>query len=97
MISDLGYGAYFFFASILLLMGVWAFLFVPETKGVTLEEMDALFLKPMHQAVWAQIRGRPILPVEGVEQRKGSVDSVDREKDVGVDQSEVVFGEKEKR
>ncbi|KAF1976654.1 general substrate transporter [Bimuria novae-zelandiae CBS 107.79] len=61
MISDLGYGAYFFFATILLCMGIWSFLFVPETKGVTLEEMDALFLKPMHQVVWAQIRKKPIL------------------------------------
>lgn len=33
MISDLGYGAYFFFSSILMLMGIWAFFFVPETKG----------------------------------------------------------------
>lgn len=33
MISDLGYGAYFFFSGILVCMGIWAFLFVPETKG----------------------------------------------------------------
>lgn len=65
-------------------MGIWAFGFIPETKGklpqiqpccskknysatnlqrigITLEEMDALFMKPMHKAVWAQLRGRPIL------------------------------------
>lgn len=33
MISDLGYGAYFFFSAILVCMGIWAFFFVPETKG----------------------------------------------------------------
>jgi hypothetical protein len=33
MISDLGYGAYFFFGAILVLMGIWSFFFVPETKG----------------------------------------------------------------
>lgn len=33
MISDLGYGAYFFFSAILVSMGVWAFFCVPETKG----------------------------------------------------------------
>ena len=33
MISDLGYGAYFFFSTVLVCMGLWAFLFVPETKG----------------------------------------------------------------
>lgn len=33
MISDLGYGAYFFFGAILILMGIWSFFCVPETKG----------------------------------------------------------------
>lgn len=61
MISDLGYGAYFFFGSILVAMGVWSFFFVPETKGISLEEMDMLFMRPMHKAVWAQLRGKPIL------------------------------------
>lgn len=64
MISGLGYGAYFFFASILVAMGVWAFCFVPETKGISLEEMDMLFAQPVHKAVWAQLRGRPILTPE---------------------------------
>ncbi|KAF3349955.1 Quinate permease like protein [Verticillium longisporum] len=62
MISDLGYGAYFFFSAILVCMGIWAFIFVPETKGITLEEMDALFMKPMHKAVWAQLRGKKLVP-----------------------------------
>ena len=66
MISDLGYGAYFFFATILLCMGIWSFVFVPETKGVTLEDMDALFMRPVHQVVWAQMRGRP-LPIDETE------------------------------
>ncbi|KAJ4330373.1 hypothetical protein N0V87_010035 [Didymella glomerata] len=66
MISDLGYGAYFFFASILVAMGIWSFFFVPETKGITLEEMDALFLTPMHKAVWAQVRGKPLFVDEDV-------------------------------
>ena len=34
MISDLAYGAYFFFSAILVCMGIWAFFFVPETKGM---------------------------------------------------------------
>ena len=34
MISDLGYGAYFFFGVILVAMGIWSFFFVPETKGM---------------------------------------------------------------
>jgi hypothetical protein len=46
MITSLGYGTYFFFASLMIAMGVWAWFFVPETKGKTLEEMDRLFGAP---------------------------------------------------
>ncbi|KAF7596651.1 hypothetical protein BBP40_000573 [Aspergillus hancockii] len=43
MITSLGYGTYFFFAALMIVMGVWAWVFIPETKGKTLEEMEALF------------------------------------------------------
>lgn len=43
MITSLGYGTYMFFGSLMVLMGIWAFFFIPETKGLTLEEMDRLF------------------------------------------------------
>lgn len=33
MITGMGYGTYMFFASLLALMGIWSFFFVPETKG----------------------------------------------------------------
>ncbi|CAO2653802.1 Nn.00g032130.m01.CDS01 [Neocucurbitaria sp. VM-36] len=89
MISDLGYGAYFFFASILVAMGVWSFFFVPETKGISLEEMDALFMRPMHKAVWAQLRGKPILTEEEVVARNKGL-GVMIEKDVQVEQVEDV-------
>jgi hypothetical protein len=87
MISGLGYGAYFFFASILAAMGVWSFFFVPETKGITLEEMDALFLKPMHKAVWAQIRGKPLFVDEGEVAHTKGMGAV-REKDLGIEHVE---------
>ncbi|KAI5238044.1 hypothetical protein E4T42_09081 [Aureobasidium subglaciale] len=60
----LGYGAYFFFGVILIAMGIWSFFFVPETKGITLEEMDALFARSVRKAVWAQPRGKPIPPMD---------------------------------
>ena len=44
MISDLGYGAYFFFSAILVSMGVWAFFCVPETKGKLLPRSIRLTL-----------------------------------------------------
>lgn len=80
MISDLGYGAFFFFGAILSLMGVWAFFFVPETKGVTLEQMDALFARPVAKTVWRQIRKQP-LDLDGKEGREE--DGEDCEKDGG--------------
>jgi hypothetical protein len=43
MITSLGYGTYFFFASLMIFLGFWSWFFVPETKGKTLEEMEALF------------------------------------------------------
>jgi hypothetical protein len=80
MISDLGYGAYFFFGAILICMGIWAFFCVPETKGITLEEMDALFANSCCKAVWAGIRGKPIPgrvdPAEtfSIDDEKGKMD-----------------------
>jgi Sugar (and other) transporter len=43
MISNIGYGTYLFFASCTLLMAIWEYFCVPETKGRTLESMDQLF------------------------------------------------------
>ena len=43
MISNIGYGTYLFFASCTILMVIWAYFYVPETKGRTLESMDQLF------------------------------------------------------
>lgn len=82
MLSSWGYSTYFFFGSVLLLMGVWAFFFVPETRGFTLEEMDSLFAVPTSKTCWAQIRGKPLpLPTHGdtdsVTAEKGEVKHLD--------------------
>ncbi|KAK1224675.1 hypothetical protein PQX77_012421 [Marasmius sp. AFHP31] len=95
MISDLGYGAYFFFSTVLVCMGIWAFFFVPETKGLKLEEMDALFMKPMHTVVWAQLRRKAILEDE-LRKRRSDESSMDEEKDVGIEQMEDVKSEPRK-
>ncbi|KAE9573319.1 putative quinate permease [Colletotrichum fructicola] len=80
MITDLGYGTYFMFAGFLIGIGLWSFFCVPETKGVSLEEMDALFSRPTHIAVWAHLRGRPILPRDNISVA-GSMDKNDAKVD----------------
>lgn len=39
-------GTYFFFASLMIIFGAWAYFFIPETKGKTLEDMDQIFGVP---------------------------------------------------
>ena len=43
MITDITYGTFIFFGSCTVLAFLFAFFFVPETKGVALEDMDILF------------------------------------------------------
>ncbi|TKA65872.1 hypothetical protein B0A49_12493 [Cryomyces minteri] len=43
MLQTLGYGTYIFFGVMACLAGVFTWLFVPETKRLTLEEMDIVF------------------------------------------------------
>lgn len=43
LIKGTGYGTFIFFGIFSTLSGVWAFFCVPETKGVTLEQMDRVF------------------------------------------------------
>lgn len=61
MFAAMGYGVYFFFASLMLCAAVYAYFLVPETKGVPLEAMDRLFSKEYparhaHKQVLASLR-----------------------------------------
>ncbi|KAL5361080.1 general substrate transporter [Aspergillus floccosus] len=38
--SSFGYGTWFFFATWMIMASIWAFFFLPETKGKTLEDLD---------------------------------------------------------
>lgn len=49
LVENTGLGAYTFFAVFCLLSLVWTFLFVPETKGRTLEQMDDVFKGAMSE------------------------------------------------
>jgi hypothetical protein len=49
LFAALGYGVYFFFASLMVLSVAFVFFLVPETRGVPLEAMDRLFAE---RPVW---------------------------------------------
>ncbi|KAI7327202.1 general substrate transporter [Hortaea werneckii] len=69
MITDIGYGTYFVFASFITVGIVWIYFFVPETKGLSLEDMDILFGSP--QATSDVELGIAVDP----EKRKNEIDS----------------------
>ena len=46
MITNIGYGTYFLFAACLTLAVPFVYFFCPETKGLSLEDMDVLFGMP---------------------------------------------------
>ncbi|KAK3078512.1 hypothetical protein LTS18_007322 [Coniosporium uncinatum] len=51
MFLTMGYGVYFFFASLMILSIPFVFFLIPETKGIPLEAMDRLFeVKPTYKA-----------------------------------------------
>ncbi|PGG98642.1 hypothetical protein AJ79_08797 [Helicocarpus griseus UAMH5409] len=60
MFTKMGYGVYFFFASLMILSVVFVYFLIPETKGIPLESMDQLFeVKPVwdaHSKILAKLR-----------------------------------------
>ncbi|WDK15176.1 hypothetical protein CGRA01v4_06457 [Colletotrichum graminicola] len=40
--SSFGYGTWFFFASWMIVATAWAYIFLPETKGLTMDQMDVI-------------------------------------------------------
>ena len=61
MFTAMGYGVYFFFASLMICSAVFVFFLMPETKGIPLESMDRLFdrsLQPRkaHRIVLGQLQ-----------------------------------------
>lgn len=61
MVNGMHYGIFFFFACIALLSIPFVFFFVPETKGIPLEEIDRLFKKGVparmaHSIVYEELK-----------------------------------------
>ncbi|KAG5937709.1 hypothetical protein E4U53_008151 [Claviceps sorghi] len=67
-----GYGMFFMFGCFDFLMGVFVYLFVPETKGLSLESMDELFgmTEPGEQLDAGAEDGRRVAGVDGEETGK---------------------------
>ena len=84
MFTKMGYGVYFFFASLMILSVFFVFFLIPETKGIPLENMDMLFdEKPTwraHGKVISKLREdeerfRHDVEETAVVSKKGGVDS----------------------
>jgi hypothetical protein len=60
MFLAMGYGVYFFFASLMILSVPFVYFLIPETKAIPLEAMDRLFeIKPVTKAnrtIMAELR-----------------------------------------
>jgi hypothetical protein len=60
MFTTMGYGVYFFFASLMLLSAIFVYFLIPETKNIPLEAIDRLFDRRLkasqaHAVVWAEL------------------------------------------
>lgn len=50
--TSFGYGTWYFFASWMLVATAWAYFFVPETKGLTIDQMDyVLYVTQLFESV----------------------------------------------
>ncbi|KAI1823301.1 quinate permease [Xylaria intraflava] len=79
LFNDLGYGVYFFFASLMALSILFVFFLIPETKGLPLEAIDQLFeTRPVWRA-HDQVMGR--LLAQDEERRRNVDAAADSEKE----------------
>ena len=49
--TSFGYGTWFFFASWMLLASTWAYFMLPETKGLTLSQMDVILYVKLNKPI----------------------------------------------
>jgi hypothetical protein len=81
MIASIHFGTYIFFASFTVMMFFWVLIFVPETKGRSLEDMDTVFgdKSAVHDAelmkhIQAQVHDNDAPPTEAVKQERNNVE-----------------------
>ncbi|KAL9542781.1 hypothetical protein PS6_009621 [Mucor atramentarius] len=65
MIADISYGTFFFYGACCLTMGLVVYVFLPETKGRSLEEMDQIFIHGKAIVIGQNYsQDKPILPTD---------------------------------
>lgn len=74
MMTNIGYGTYFVFAACLTLSIPFVYFFVPETKGLSLEEIDVLFGGAPPSAIMAA-------ELDKVDEEKGEIMYMERVSD----------------
>ncbi|KXJ90087.1 general substrate transporter [Microdochium bolleyi] len=57
MIINIGFGTYFLFAACMTIAIPWIWFFVPETKGLSLEDVDQLFGEPAQPHLFHEEKG----------------------------------------
>lgn len=90
MITSLGYGTYMLFGALMIIMGFWALFFIPETKGLTLEDMDRLFIVSTRKTVWQSFVQRR--PLKELLAERHAEQQIWHDKKVGLEQVEEVDG-----
>lgn len=89
MFTTMGYGVYFFFASLMILSAIFVYFLIPETKNIPLEAIDRLFERSLkacqaHGIIWAELE-------QEEEALRAGLDA-GLEKEMDVKQVEVVVG-----
>jgi hypothetical protein len=81
MIASIRFGTYVFFAAFTVMMFFWVLFFVPETKGRSLEDMDAVFgdKSAVHDAelmshIQAQVHEHDAPPTSAVKQERDNME-----------------------
>jgi hypothetical protein len=60
------YGTFWFFTAITIIGGVWAWCFIPETAGLSLEQMDHLFTLPWWRiGIWGRKEAERLVAADG--------------------------------
>ncbi|TRX91551.1 hypothetical protein FHL15_007556 [Xylaria flabelliformis] len=91
LFNALGYGVYFFFASLMALSIIFVFFLIPETKGVPLEAMDGLFKeRPVWRAHGRVMEKWRLQDEEWRRNANGAELSQDEKIDAAVEQRETI-------